>query len=140
MLKRFRKIWSRELVRPLIHRAFTRLIWGLFLTLFIAFLVSRSGGRDLRAAFMAVYALICLTGAWLSHLQMDGLKLPRLDWLRSKIDRKRPARGRGDMIDFVDEEIRDYENLDGEERYLVLCLADLINAVLFLLLSLFLRP
>ena len=136
MLERFRKYWSRDLVRPLIHRAFTRLVWGLFLSLFAAFLVSRAGGRDLRSALTLLWALLCLVGAWLSHLQMDGLRLPRLDWLRSKLDRKRPARGRGDMIDFVDEEIQSYEELDDGERYLVLLLADLANALLFAVLSL----
>lgn len=135
MFRRIRKIWSRELIRPLIHRAFTRLIWGLFFALFLAFLISRSGGRDLRGALMGLYALLCFIFAWLSHLQMDGMKLPRLDALRSKIDRKRPARGTGDMIDFVDEEIQSYESLSDEERYLVLMLADLANGVLFLLLS-----
>ena len=135
MFRRIRKIWSRELIRPLIHRTFTRLIWGLFFALFLAFLISRGGGRDLRGALMGLYSLLCFICAWLSHLQMDGMKLPRLDALRSKIDRKRPARGTGDMIDFVDEEIQSYESLDGEERYLVLMLADLANAVIFLILS-----
>ena len=138
MLKRIRQIWNSDLVRPLIHRSFTRFIWGLFLSLFIAFLITRGGGRDLRGSLMLIFALICVIGAWLSHLQLDGAKIPRLDWLRSKIDRKRPARGAGDMIDFVDEEVQDYEELDPEERYLVLLLADLINAGLFLMLSLIL--
>ncbi|MBQ3706006.1 MAG: hypothetical protein II888_06080 [Clostridia bacterium] len=135
MFRRIREIWSGELIRPMIHRAFTRLVWGLFFALFLAFLISRSGGRDLRGALMGLYALLCFIFAWLSHLQMDGMKLPRLDALRSKIDRKRPARGTGDMIDFVDEEIQSYESLSDEERYLVLMLADLANGVLFLLLS-----
>ena len=135
-MKRIGQIWSSDLIRPLIHRTFTRLIWGLFLTLFLAFLITRAGGRDLRGSLMLIYALICLIFAWLSHLQLDGLKIPRLDWLRSKIDRKRPARGTGDMIDFVDDEIQDYEDLDDKERYLVLLLADLINAFLFAVLSL----
>jgi len=138
-MKRFRRLWSAALVRPLIHRAFTRLIWGLFLTLFVAFLISRGGGRDWRSNLMLLYALLCLVGVWLCHLQMDGVRIPRLDWLRTKIDRKRPARGSGDLIDFVDEEIQSYEELEDEERYLVLLLADLINAVLFTLLSLIVR-
>lgn len=138
MIRRLREHWSRELIRPLIHRAFTRLVWGVFLALFAAFLVSRGGGRDLRGAFLGIYALVCLIGAWLSYLQLDGVKLPRLDRLRALIDRKRPARGTGDMIDFVDEEIQSYESLEEAERYLVLLLADLINAVLFLAAALIL--
>jgi len=138
LIRRLREHWSRELIRPLIHRAFTRLVWGVFLALFAAFLVSRGGGRDLRGAFLGIYALVCLIGAWLSYLQLDGVKLPRLDRLRALIDRKRPARGTGDMIDFVDEEIQSYESLEEAERYLVLLLADLINAVLFLAAALIL--
>ncbi len=138
MFSRLRQLWSRDLIRPLLHRAFTRFIWGLFLSLFFAFLISRAGGPDTRSSLLLLFALLGLLGAWLSHLQLDGVKMPRLDWLRTKIDRKRPARGRGDMIDFVDEEVQSYESLDPEERFLVLLLADLICAALFLLLSLLL--
>lgn len=139
MFKQFRQNWSRELVRPLIHRTFTRLVWGIFAALFLSFLISRAGGRDLRSPLCLAFALIFLVGAWLSRLQMDGLRLPRLDLFRKKLDRKRPARGRGDMIDFVDEEVQSYEELEDAERYLVLCLADLISAVILILASLLLR-
>ncbi len=135
MLKRFRNIWSPDLVRPLLHRAFTRLIWGLFLSLFLAFLISRWGGRDLRGALLLAWGVICLAGAWLSYLQLDGLRLPRLEKLRSLLDRKRPQRQTGDMIDFVDEEMKEYEELDDQERYLVLFLADGIVAAGFLIAS-----
>ena len=64
--------------------------------------------------------------------------MPRLDWLRGRIDRKRPARGTGDMIDFVDEEVQSYESLSDGERYLVLLLADLIAAAVLAVLSLLL--
>ena len=135
MFRRYREIWSADLVRPLVHRTFTRLVWGLFLSLMAAFLISRGGGRDFRSSLMGLNALLFLAGAWMSHLQLDGVRIPRLDWLRARIDRKRPARGRGDMIDFVDTEIQDYESLDAEERYLVLMLADLICAAVFLVLA-----
>ena len=138
MFRRFRKIWSGDLIRPLIHRAFTRLIWGLFFALFLAFLITRWGGRDLRGTLCLAWGIICLLGAWLSYLQLDGAKKPRLDQLRARLDRKRPKRQTGDMIDFVDEEMQTYEELDDEERYLVLLLADGIVAVIFLLISAFL--
>ena len=138
MFRRFRKIWSGDLVRPLIHRSFTRLIWGLFFALFLAFLITRWGGRDLRGTLFLAWGIICLLGAWLSYLQLDGAKIPRLDQLRARLDRKRPKRQTGDMIDFVDEEMQTYEELDDEERYLVLLLADGIVAVIFLLISAFL--
>ncbi len=137
MFKRLKAIWNSELIRPLIHRAFTRLIWGLFITLMLAFLVSRAGGRDLRQTFFILYGLICLLGAWLSYLQLDGVKIPQLDRIRARIDRKRPKRQTGDMIDFVDEEMQAYEELEDEERYLVLFLADLLIFLLFILASLF---
>ena len=93
--------------------------------------------RDVNSTLLLLWGVICLAGAWLSYLQMDGLRLPRLDKFRSKLDRKRPQRQTGDMIDFVDEEMQNYEELDDEERYLVLFLADGIIAVGFLIASLF---
>ena len=42
------------------------------------------------------------------------------------------------MIDFVDEEIQEYEELTPEERYLTLMLADLAAAVILVAVSLLL--
>ena len=138
MFRRFQKIWSRDLVRPLIHRAFTRIVWGLFLALFLAFMISRWGGRDLRSSLFLAWGLLCIAGAWLSYLQLDGARIPSLDRFRALFDRKRPSQGKGDMIDFVDEEMEKYEELDPKERYLVLLLADSIVALLSLFLSILL--
>ena len=135
MFKRFRRIWSTDLIKPLIHRTFTRVIWGLFIALMLAFLITRAGGRDLRSELLLLWGLLCLIAAWLTHLQMDGAPIPQLQKLRGLIDRKRPARQKGDMIDFVDEEMQTYESLDDEERCLVLLLADLLNFLLFVLFS-----
>ncbi len=136
LLKRYIQLWHHELIRPLVHRSFTRLIWGLFLSLMLAFLVTQAGGTDLRSTFLLLYGILCLLGAWLSHLQLDGVKLPRLDKIRTRIDRKRPKRQTGDMIDFIDEEMEEYEDLDDEERYLVLLCADGLCGILFVLFSL----
>ena len=133
MLKRIRSIWSQDLIRPLLHRAFTRLVWGLFFAFFLAFMIKRWGGGDLRSPLLLLWGILCLVGAWLSYLQLDGLRLPRLDQFRTLLDRKRPKRQSGDMIDFVDEEMQSYEALSDEERYLVLFLADLIIAIIFLI-------
>ena len=133
MLKRIRSIWSQDLIRPLLHRAFTRLVWGLFFAFFLAFMIKRWGGGDLRGPLLLLWGILCLVGAWLSYLQLDGLRLPRLDQFRTLLDRKRPKRQSGDMIDFVDEEMQSYEALSDEERYLVLFLADLIIAIIFLI-------
>ena len=76
MFRRFREIWSRDLIRPLIHRAFTRLIWGLFLALFLAFLVSRGGGRDLRGAFTMVLQETWLWGGTVAENIAYGAEKP----------------------------------------------------------------
>ena len=95
MLKRIRSIWSQDLIRPLLHRAFTRLVWGLFFSLFLAFMIKRWGGGDLRSPLLLLWGILCLVGAWLSYLQLDGLRLPRLDQFRTLLDRKRPKRQSG---------------------------------------------
>ena len=96
-------------------------------------MIKRWGGGDLRGPLLLLWGILCLVGAWLSYLQLDGLRLPRLDQFRTLLDRKRPKRQSGDMIDFVDEEMQSYEALSDEERYLVLFLADLIIAIIFLI-------
>ena len=137
MKKRWEKCYRKELLLPMLQRAFVRLVWGLFIAFGGSFLVERYGGRSVRSTLLALVGLCFLLGAWLCHLQLDGANLPRLQKLRARIDRK-PKRTYGDMIDYVDQEPESWWDFDDEERTFCLLLADLLCAVLLLAGSLFL--
>ena len=134
-MKKLRELWHTDLIRPLIYKAFTRLMWGLFLALLLSYFAASASGRDLRGWMFLLFAVLCLGGAWLSHLQLDGMTLPKLDAFRDRLDRTKHKQ-QGDLIDYIDQKPETNDALDDDELHLCLLLADLICALIFLVLSL----
>ena len=75
--------------------------------------------------------------AWIAYLRLDGVRLPKLMMKRVSI-RKKPARGAGDMIDYVDEQPPiTFEELEADEKDVCILWADLACFAVFTLLSFF---
>ena len=134
-MKKFRALWHSDLIRPFIYKAFTRLIWGLFLALLLSYFADAASGRDLRGWMFLLLSAVCFGGAWLSHLQLVGMALPKLDTFRDRLDRTKHKQ-QGDLIDYIDQKPETSDALDDDELHLCLLLADLICAIIFLVLSL----
>ena len=133
-MKKFRELWDTFLVRPLIYMSFTRIMWGLFLSLLVSHIAFLLTDRALRSWLFLLAAALLFLGAWLSFLQLDGMKLPRLEQMRHVLDRpKRPSTG--DLIDYIDEKPERYGELSDDERHLCLLFSDVLCGVIFVGLS-----
>ena len=67
---------------------------------------------------------------------MDGMRLPKPD--KKMFDWKRkPKRSYGDMIDYVDEAVDNFDDLDDDEQETCLFWANAICCILFLVVSFF---
>lgn len=127
---------SRQLVRPCIYQAASRLGVGLLVS-FIWYRFANPSGLDINTHaffFMAVFFIIL---AWLCYLRMDGLRVPKIKMKFLKKIFKKPQRNYGDIADYTDEEIVSFDDLDDREKDICLLHADLICAVIFLVLSFF---
>lgn len=91
-----------------------------------------SGGRlnVYGHAFMAV-GLIYAALSWLNYLSLDGVNAPKI--FKKKLFKRPPKRKMGDMIDYVDEKVVSFEELDDDERTAASFVANLLAAVLFLI-------
>lgn len=133
MKKWLQKHWQGYMLRPLIYKAFTRFVLALTAALlwnhFVApvFLLTPLAYAFV---FVGVFFAVC---AWLNHLRMDGLKLPRLKLPTLK---KKPARSYGDIMDYTDEEVISFDELEDDEKDVCSMFANLICCLIFLLLSL----
>lgn len=134
MLKKFRKIWNRELWQPLVNKAFTRLVLALAASLLWNEFVN-GGLLSMRAYAFLFFGVLFAVAAWMSYLRLDGIRAPQFDKLLFDWKRK-PKRTYGDMIDYVDEKPVDFEELEEDEKCLCLLLADAVCSVIFLVLSL----
>ena len=133
MIRRIRSSLNREMIRPLIYKFFT---WGI-LALFAAQLVHFFAPADSGFASFSNLSLglgfLFLLFSFLAWLRLDGLKIPMLKLPRMK--RKDPPFLAGNMADHMDDEIVSFDDLDPDEQNICVLLADILLAVLCLLLS-----
>ena len=131
MKKLFGKLrLDRSLIRPIAYQVFTRFLIGLCIALLAVFLIFGSTEVPQRGAALLIAAALSIAMAWAAWLRLDGVKLMRFD--RKLFRRKKsPERAFGDMIDYVDEPIVTWEDLDDEEKDSSLVVSNLICAVLF---------
>lgn len=127
------KRYKRTFIRPILYRSIT---WG-SIALALALCWNRfvnvghflSVGRD---AFLVVGAFFLMLG-WFTYLKVDGVAMPKLHIGDKK---KKPMRhSYGDMIDFADEHIVTFDELDDEEQDLCRLATNVILGVFFLIIS-----
>ncbi|MBQ8094172.1 MAG: hypothetical protein IJ242_11430 [Clostridia bacterium] len=129
---------ERHMIRPIIYQVFTRyLILLCFSLLWDFFLNNSTLRRPVSTAFLLCASFLVIM-AWLAYLRLDGVSVPKFD--RRLFRRKKtPERAYGDLIDYTDEDIPTFDDLDDEEKDRCLFLSNLITAALFVITS-FLRP
>ena len=133
LFRRIRKLWSRDLVRPLIYKIFTRGILALFAAQLVHFFAPAASGFASFSNLSLGLGLLFVLFTVLAWLRLDGLKIPRLKLPRMK--RKDPPFLAGSMADHIDDDIVSFDDLDPEEQDVCVLLADAALAVLCLLLA-----
>lgn len=127
-----------HMIRPIIYQVFTRYITLLFFSLLWDFFLNKGSiHRPVSTAFV-LCAIFLAVMAWLAYLRLDGIRAPRFD-RRLFRWKKKPARSYGDIIDYIDEDIPTFDDLDDEDKDRCLFLSNLITAVLFILTAV-IRP
>lgn len=135
MKKPWRKRFRRNMIRPTVYKAFTRLILALTASLAWNEFVNH-GLAERRSWPFVFFAIFFAAAAWMSYLRLDGIRAPQFD--RRIFDWKRkPPRMYGDMIDYVDEDVPDFDDLEEDEQHLCLLIANAVCCVIFAVISLF---
>ncbi len=133
MIRRIRKLFSREMIRPLIYKIFTRGILALFAAQLVHFFAPANSGFSSFSNLSLGLGLLFVLFTFLAWLRLDGLKIPQLKLPRMK--RKDPPFLAGSMADHINDEIVSFDDLDQEEQNACVLLADLALAAACLLLA-----
>ena len=133
MIRRIKTIFSPEMIRPLIYKIFTRGILALFTAQLVHFFAPSGSGFSSFSNLSLGLGFLFVLFAVLAWLRLDGVKIPQLKLPRMK--RKDPPFLAGSMADHIDDDIVSFDDLSGEEQNVCVLLADILLAVLCLLLS-----
>ena len=127
---------TRDMIRPLIYKVFTRGVLALFAAELVHFFAPASWPMARFSNLSLVLAGLFLLGTAVAWLRLDGLNIPQVRLPRVK--RKDPAFLRGDIADHIDDDIVKFEDLDKEEQNVTVLLADIVLALACLVLAAFL--
>lgn len=133
MFRRLKKLITRDIVRPLLYKVFTRAILALFAAELVHFFAPSEWPLAGFANLSLILGGLFLLGAVLAWLRFDGLKIPQLKLPRIK--RKDPPFLTGDMADHIDDDIVKFDDLDPDEQNVCVLLTDLFLAAVCLLLA-----
>ena len=125
-------IYHKQLLRPLIYLTAFRLMVALIFLLILVRFVPNGPAPGLIAAFLTLtFALL----AHLVYLRMDGLRIPRVKYIRPR-KKSDPLRNVSSMADHADDEPGvSFDELEDDEKDFCSLLANLINLVIFLVVS-----
>ena len=124
---------TRDMIRPLIYKVFTRGVLALFAAELFHFFAPASWPMARFANLALVLAGLFFLGTAVAWLRLDGVDIPQLKLPRVK--RKDPAFLTGDMADHIDDDIVKFDDLDKEEQDVCVLLTDLFLAVVCLALA-----
>ena len=129
-------LYQKYMLRPLIYLTAYRFMVGMIILLALVRLVKNGPAPSMVAGFLAVvFALL----AYLVYLRMDGLRVPRMKFIRPK-KKSDPLRNMASMTDHADDDPGvSFDELEEEERDFCSLIANLVNLFIFAVTS-FLAP
>ena len=124
-------IYQKYMLRPIIYMTAYRTMVALIFLLVVDRFV-KSGALDMISAFLAMFFALL---AYLVYLRMDGLRIPRMKYIRPK--KKADAiRNVTSMNDHIDNDPGvTFDELEDDEKNLCSLLANVINLAIFLIAS-----
>lgn len=125
-------IYQRYMLRPIIYMTVYRLMLAAIFMLILVRFVKNGPAPGMIAGFLTMlFALF----TYLVYLRMDGLRIPRVKYIRPK-KKADPLRHAASMTDYTDDEPGvTFDELEDDEKNLCSLLANVIDFTIFLAAS-----
>lgn len=131
-MKKLLSLFRVEIIRPILYKCVNKCA----ITLVAVLLWNRYVNKGMMSlsdgCFVAAAVLLGLT--WASYLYADGIRVPFV--FRDRSQKKPRRHATADIVDFVDEHITTFDELDDDEQQLCRFASNLISGLIFLVASL----
>ncbi len=133
-MKKMAKLYKSYMMKPIIYKSITKTSIALAAVLLWNEWINKEGFKSLGNGFFTVGLMVMLL-SWFSYLKLDGIRLPQQPEKQEKKKKQRMY----DIIDFVDEKVISFDDLERDEQEVCKLSSSLITGVLFLVVSLVYR-
>lgn len=129
MIKKIINTYQSYMVRPMLYQCVTKISIALVLTLLWDRFINREGYFELvRDAFLVAGMFFFLL-AWIQYLRVDGVKVTR----PSGESKKKKRHVTKDIVDYADEKIISFGELDDDEQLVCRLVGDVVCGLVFLI-------
>lgn len=118
----------------MIYLFISRFLIALTVALLYARFANGQHTDALRSGAFTFMGILFILLGWIAYLRLDGVSLPK-PFMKRLHYHKKPMRTYGDMIDYTDEPIVSFDDLEDDEKDICCLCGDAACAVIFLVLS-----
>ncbi|MCI9056080.1 MAG: hypothetical protein HFF76_02290 [Oscillospiraceae bacterium] len=130
-MKKILSLYQSYMIRPTIYMCVSRCAVALMVLLFWDRFVNNGTFSLIRDGCL-VMGLIMMLLSWFAYLSLQGVPRPKLRIpFVDPEKRRRRYLGRADIVDFADEHIVSFDELEPEEKSACILAADFIGGLLF---------
>ena len=133
-MKKITRLYKPYMMKPIIYKSITKTSIALAAVLLWNEWINKEGFKSLGNGFLTVGLMVMLL-SWFSYLKLDGIRLPQQPEKQEKKKKHRMY----DIIDFADEKVISFDDLERDEQEICNLSSSLITGVLFLVVSLVYR-
>ena len=130
-MKKILSLYTKEMIHPILYKCVQKCVLALTVILLWNRYINHGQLSWMRDGGFAA-GLVFLVLAWIAYLRLDGIQFP----FSTPGRKKRKHWGTADMVDFVDEHIVTFDELQDDEQLACFLASNLLSGVSFLILSL----
>lgn len=130
MMRRITGLYKPYMIRPIIYKTATKVSIALTVVLLWNYWINTKSFMSLGDGFFAVGLVVTLF-SWFSFLKLDGIRVD----LRGNHKEKKKKHRIHDIIDYADEKIISFDELEPNEQEACKLASSFITGILFLVVS-----
>lgn len=131
MLKKIKMMFESYMIRPIVYQCVTKISIAVVLALLWNQFINRSQLFHIVKDAFFVLAICFFALAWVQYLRFDGMRIHHLFEDKEKKKKKKRHRTK-DIVDFADEKIISFDELEDDEKIVCRFIGDIICGFLFL--------
>lgn len=135
MINKIKNTFKAYMIRPMIYKTIMKISLILVICLMWDQWINVSSRMNVVKDAFFIVGFIWMLLAWFQYLKLDGYTVQYV--LKDKQKEKEKKHKQKDIVDFVDEEIISFDELEEDEKTIVNMFSNLIAGFLYVVISLF---
>ena len=136
-MSRIFHIYKKYMIRPIVYKTVTKALLVLMVSLIWKEYINTNQELSMVDYVFPILGIVLIAFSWFHYIALDGLQFHYLN--DEKQNKKKRKFRLKDIIDFTDEEVVSFDELDKEEEIACKLASNVITGLLYILISVIMR-